>query len=954
MKPFVVLLLAFLAPCCGYPKPNIIVVLADDLGYGDVRCNDPEHAKVPTPNIDRLAEQGMRFTDAHTSASLCSPSRYSLLTGRFSWRTPMRTHVVRVYGTPLIAPDRLTLPKLLQQQGYHTGCFGKWHLGWDWALRQKDDSVVRALSGDFLQERKGEPIFDQPIGQGPTTRGFNYYFGVDVPNFPPYTFIENDRMVTAPTARKTVNDRVHWGPPGPMAPDWQFDRILPTIVEKTEDYIAQRARDKKPFFIYMPLTTPHEPIAPSEAFRGKSGISDVADLIMETDDALGRVMTALQKHELADNTLLVFTSDNGHCSYTGLTPFQEVGHRVGGPYRGYKCNISEGGHRVPFVVRWPDVVKPGTRCDQLVCLSDLMATCAEMLGTKLPDNAAEDSVSLLPLLRGKDRPVRRDLVHQCYSEVLAIREGPWKLALCAGDGTERRWCNEKGVPQDTSEKEARERGLPPVQLYNVADDPGETKNLQAEHPETVQRLRAQLEKYVFEGRSTPGTPQKNDLEISFPRPQLNVILFLADDLGYGDLGCHGNRYVKTPHLDTFARAAVEFTKFHVSPVCSPTRASLMTGRYNFRTGVCDVFGKATVMDSSEVTIAERLKAAGYATGIFGKWHLGDDAEHGPNAQGFDEALVHRGAAMRKYFDPELLHNGTPEKRTGYCMDIFTDAAIEFIKKNRAKPFFVYLPANLIHTPLQPVPELAAEFDALGLSDSTQKIYGMIRSVDNNFGKLRVILKQLELEDNTLLIFTSDNGPCSGSKPVDRHMAGLHGLKGTVYENGIRVPCFMRWPVGFKSPAKVTRLAAHIDVMPTVLEACGLPAAPKLDGVSLLPLLRDPSAQWPDRTLFLQWDSGQQPQRGHAFTVLTEKWKLVQPCGMNATNQQHIRDRYAELCRLQGRGERSIEGPPRYELYDIAADPGETKDLASQHPDIVKRMKQDYEKWFTEVCARWNP
>lgn len=440
--------------------------------------------------------------------------------------------------------------------------------------------------------------------------------------------------------------------------------------------------------------------------------------------------------------------------------------------------------------------------------------------------------------------------------------------------------------------------------------------------------------------------------MGFARP--NIVVFLADDLGYGDVGWHGNRQVKTPHLDDFAREAVEFTNFHVSPVCSPTRASLMTGRYNFRTGVCDVFGQAAVMDSSEVTIAECLKAAGYATGIFGKWHLGDDAEHAPNAQGFNEALVHRGAAMRKYFDPELLHNGTPAKYDGYCMDIFTDAAIEFIRKNRARPFFVYLAANLIHTPLQVPAELEAEFAGLGLSESTQKIYGMIRSLDNNFGKLRATLKDLGLEDDTLLIFTSDNGPCSGSVPLDRHMAGLHGLKGTVYENGIRVPFFARWPKGFKSPATVTRLAAHIDLMPTVLEASGAgrPPGVKPDGRSLLPLLRNPRARWPSRALFLQWDSGQQPRRGHAYAVLTEKWKLVQPCGMDAPNQKHIRDRYAELCRLQGRGERSIEGTPRYELYDIAADPGETKDLAAQYPDIVGRMKRQYDQWFTEVCARW--
>jgi len=434
----------------------------------------------------------------------------------------------------------------------------------------------------------------------------------------------------------------------------------------------------------------------------------------------------------------------------------------------------------------------------------------------------------------------------------------------------------------------------------------------------------------------------------------NVVVFLVDDLGYGDIACHGNPHVKTPQIDAFAREAVEFTRFHVSPVCAPTRASLMTGRYNFRTGVADVFGAASQMDASEVTVAERLRDAGYATGIFGKWHLGEGPDRSPNARGFDEVLSFDGASLRRYFDPVLLHDGKPEKRDGYCMDIFTDAAIEFVKKNRTKPFFLYLPANLIHSPLQVAPELAAEYDAVGLGDSTKKIYGMIRSVDNNFGRLRAVLKELGLEENTLLILTSDNGPQLVIGQEDRFTAGLHGLKGTVYEGGTLVPCFMRWPDGFGGPAKVSRLAAHIDVMPTILDACGVGvmAGMKLDGISLLPLLRNPSAPWPDRTLFFQWDSGQAPRRGQAYAVLSERWKLVQPCGMDKPIQKHIRDTYAEFCRLQGRGERSIDGAPRYELYDIAADAGENKDLAAGHPEVVERMKKQYETWFDDVAARW--
>ncbi len=436
----------------------------------------------------------------------------------------------------------------------------------------------------------------------------------------------------------------------------------------------------------------------------------------------------------------------------------------------------------------------------------------------------------------------------------------------------------------------------------------------------------------------------------------NVVLFLVDDQGWGDLGCHGNPYLKTPHIDAFAREAVRLTRFHVSPVCSPTRASLMTGRYNYRTGVTDVFGPSCDMDRAEVTVAEALRGAGYATGIFGKWHLGNDDEHAPGARGFDESLVFRGGAMpsKAYFDPELLHNNKPRSCRGFCMDIFTDAAIDFMKRHRGRPFFLYLPANLIHTPLVAPDENIEAYTSAGLDSKTTRICGMVDSVDKSFNRLLKAVEDLGIAGNTLVIYTSDNGPCAGSVTPDRFMAGLHGLKGTVYENGIRVPCFMRWPTGFKSPAQVDRLAAHVDVMPTLLDACGVsaPAGVKFDGLSLLPLLRDPSASWPDRTLFFQWNALEIPQRGRAFAAVTERWKLVQPVGIDNPKQKHICARYTELCKVQGRGDRSIEGAVRYELYDLAADPGETLDLADKHPEVVERMKKQYETWFDDVCARW--
>jgi arylsulfatase A len=483
-------------------QPNIVVILADDIGYGDIHCYDPKYAKVATPHVDRLAAEGMLFTDAHASASICTPSRYSLLTGRFSWRTPLQDQVLWFYGSPLISADRLTLPGMLRQQGYQTACIGKWHLGMDWPLRQANGEVARVPSGKFLRQRGGDPVFGEPINDGPTTRGFDTYFGVDTPNFPPYAFIENDRLIADPVDHNPGEDKNTSGYPGPMASCWRFDQTLPTLVGKAEEYLAQRAKDQKRFFLYLPLNSVHEPIAPSAPFVGKSGISPVADFIMETDAAVGRIVAALEKGGLAENTLLVFTADNGHSGWTDVKPFEKAGHRVSGPYRGGKGNISEGGHRVPMVIRWPGVVKPGARCEQLVCLGDLMATSADVLGVKLPDNAAEDSVSFLPLLRGGAAAVRQDLVLQCMTgRFLAIRSGDWKLITCAGNG----YVNEH--------ESALKRGLPPIQLYNVADDPAEARNLQARHPEIVQRLRAQLEKYISEGRSTTGPVQLNDIKL---------------------------------------------------------------------------------------------------------------------------------------------------------------------------------------------------------------------------------------------------------------------------------------------------------------------------------------------------------------------------------------------------------------------------------------------------------
>jgi len=463
-------------------KPNIVVVLADDMGYGDVTCFDPAHNKVPTPNIDHLAAEGMSFTNTHATSALCTPSRYGLLTGRYAWRSRLQRGVLMVYGDELIEPGRLTMPEMLRRQGYHTGCVGKWHLGWRWPRRD------------------GEVIFDGPIPGGPVDHGFNEFFGVDVPNFPPYAWIEGDRVQGTPSEHMEIQDDIFLHFDGPAVPGWQFDHILPTITGKAVDFISQHAGDDQPFFLYFPLTTPHEPISPSPRFKGKSGISGVADLIMETDWALGEVMHALDEQGIADNTLLIFTSDNGHCPYTELSPFEQVGHRVSGPYRGYKADIWEGGHRVPFVARWPQVVPADSKCNQLMSLVDLTATCAAISGASIPETAAEDSVDALPLLQGQDRPIRDAAIFHSGRGFFAVLKDNWKLSLCPDSGG--LW-NPEQLPED----------LPPVQLHDLANDEAEQHNVQDHHPELVVELTHHIEQAVANGRTTPGPTLHNDVEV---------------------------------------------------------------------------------------------------------------------------------------------------------------------------------------------------------------------------------------------------------------------------------------------------------------------------------------------------------------------------------------------------------------------------------------------------------
>ncbi len=458
-------------------KPNIVYILCDDLGYGDVHCYNPERGKIATPNFDKMATQGMIFTDAHTSSSVCSPTRYGLLTGRYNWRSRLQSAVLHGFSDPLIAADRLTVPALLKAQGYTTAMIGKWHLGMG------------------IPEKEGSPV----IKEGPISRGFDSYFGISASlDMPPFAFIENDHFTEPLTTTKT------WLRSGPAAASFEAVDVLPTFTKKAVELITAQAKAGKPFFLYLALNSPHTPIVPSKEWQGKSGLSDYGDFVMETDWTLGKVLGAIDESGIGSNTLVVITSDNGCSPAAKIPDLQSKGHFPNGNLRGMKADVFDGGHRVPFIVRWPDRVKAGSRSDQTICHTDLMATCAGILNTKLPDTAGEDSFSILPALLGTDKaPLREAIVHHTINGSFAIRQGKWKLELCPGSGG---WSDPKPGSKD-------EAGLPLTQLYDLTADLAEAKNLSAEHPAEVASLTKLLEQYIANGRSTPGAKQTNDAEI---------------------------------------------------------------------------------------------------------------------------------------------------------------------------------------------------------------------------------------------------------------------------------------------------------------------------------------------------------------------------------------------------------------------------------------------------------
>ncbi len=456
----------------------MVIILADDLGFGDPRCYNAQ-SKIPTPRIDRLAAEGMRFSDAHTPASVCTPTRYGLLTGRYPWRSKLKSGVLNGYSPALVEPGRATLATLLHDAGYRTACVGKWHLGFG----------------------NSEPVdYSRPLVPGPNAVGFDEAFVLPASlDMPPYAFVENDHPTTAPSETigasqmRRHGGRGYWRE-GAIAPGFRHVDTLPTLADRAVQFI-RRQDASTPFFLYVPFTGPHTPWMPLDEFRGKSEAGYYGDFVAQVDATLGRLLDALAERKLADNTLLIFTSDNG--AHWLPSDIQRWSHRANADWRGQKSDLWEGGHRVPLIVRYPGVVAAGARSDRLVCLTDVLATVAQIVDRPLGRDSGEDSFSFADVLSGGSSaaPRREAIVHQSGDGTLAIREGRWKLATKLGS-------HGFSAPKNVEPTAGGPRG----QLYDLVDDPGESHNRWLDKPEIVEHLARLLADYQQQGRSRPAAP----------------------------------------------------------------------------------------------------------------------------------------------------------------------------------------------------------------------------------------------------------------------------------------------------------------------------------------------------------------------------------------------------------------------------------------------------------------
>lgn len=485
------LFLALLVTCltaAPETRPTIVVFLADDLGTGDVTALSGS-CRIRTPYLDGFAVESTRLTDYHTSSAVCTPTRYGILTGRYAWRTQLQSGVLNGDSPALIARGRPTVASALRDVGYRTVCIGKWHLGLDW---QKGTD--------------GKPDFSKPFGGGPTAQGFETFYGVAASaDMPPYVLLEGDKVTATPTA--TFGQTITPARVGPAAPGWKAEDLLENVTQRAIAELRKCRDDKRPLFLYIPLPSPHTPIAPSQMWKGRSGISAYADFVMETDHCVGRILMALQETGRAESAFVVFTSDNGCSPAANFADLREKGHDSSAGFRGMKSDLYEGGHRVPCMVRWPGHIERGGSSDALAGSTDLYATCLAVAGVTPPLGGGEDSVSLLPVLLGEAKSVRESYIMHSIDGRFAFRKGPLKYLACRGSGG---WSSPNAKDRDYLR-------LSPDQLFDIAEDPSEETNLARARPVDVEKLWAELTAQVKAGRTTPGPASANDVEVELKR-----------------------------------------------------------------------------------------------------------------------------------------------------------------------------------------------------------------------------------------------------------------------------------------------------------------------------------------------------------------------------------------------------------------------------------------------------
>jgi len=881
----------------GQDRPNILFLFSDDQTHHALgRLRELE---IKTPNLDRLANRGILFTHCFNqggwSGAVCIPSRAMLNTGRTVWQS-------RGSNGQGIAEGPLW-GETLGRAGYDTFMAGKWHLS-NPALKRSFKKI------------------------GPLTGGF-------LPSTP-----NNGEAYHRPAPGNT------WSPSDPkwggqwITTNGQTIHSSTLIANSAIDYLkTDAARGREPFFMYVAFNAPHDPRqAPKEfldmyppqklkvppnflakhpfaienGFNGRDEIlapyprtpeiiqvhlQEYYAIITHMDAEIGRILDALDASGKADNTVVIFTSDQG------LAVGQ---HGLLG-----KQNLYDHSLRMPFLIAGPGIPK-GKRNDALFNMQSLYATTCEMAEIATP--AEVEFPSIVPLITGAKKQLHEALYSAFLDRQRAVRTEQWKLIRTPKAGE--------------------------VQLFNVKRDPWETRNLAGEprHAATLAMLDDKLGALMREmndplpaAQVFAAVPKAASAKTAPTRP--NIILVMPDDQGYGDLSFTGNPVLKTPHLDGFAKQSVRFTDFHVSPTCAPTRAALMTGRHEFKNGVSHTIHERERMTLKARTIAQMLKKSGYTTGIFGKWHLGDEAEYQPDRRGFDEVFIHGAGGIgqtyagscgdapnNSYFDPAILHNGRFVKTKGYCTDVFFNQAVKWMDEKRQgrAPFFTYITPNAPHSPLDVPDEYFNRYKGK-VPDNAAKFFGMVENIDDNFGALLKKVDEWGLAENTLIIFMSDNGGTAGVRIFN---AGMRGSKNTPYQGGTRAPSFWRWPASFSGNVDCPALTAHIDIFPTFAEIAGAKLnsalTKQVEGRSLVPLLKNPKADWQDRF----------------FVTHIGRWERGRVADAKHSNSS-IRDSRFTLVNDK-------------ELYDLKTDYGETTNVIEQHPDAVARLRGAYDQWWLDV------